>query len=473
MAKQIKNEKSARLKELEDVFERRTRRFSPFEVLGLKSMVEGETDTTTSLVLTEHSEKSENFVPPANAPVGGSDPPISGPTRPTPGGGHARPGVDIPTKVVVEEITTTYSNPPIGGSDPPISSPTRPTSGPISESNNFDPRSLHRASTINNERYVPKASPLIRNPETTLPRTLSSVADIVAATQVASQIGPKARNVLAYLNSIRSLEYESYTVPVGYGQISSQVGVDSDYLRRKALPKLAMLGFIAIARKNLEGTVYHLLHDRDYISAVTGDSLPVASVVPPVITSGEEVTSDSFSWPEWVDKEQWGWLSRESIQRLVQKAGSEAQAREKLAIIVYNEVHGDPHKRVRNRRSVLAHYLSTPQAEIWPNDDGFETLAMRQTRLEREQAQKEKALAEDLLRAKREAQKARFSASLSDSQIQWIKQEARRTVDSRPEAKMLTSRFPLYKAEEDQLLEEWMERVGYGDTVPSFRSEHS
>src|SRR5581483_3806880 len=129
-------------------------------------------------------------------------------------------------------------------------------------------------------------------------------------------------------------------------------------------------------------------------------------------------------------------------------------------------------QRVCNRRSVLAHYLSSPQAEIWPNDDGFETLTMKQARSEREQAKKEKALVEQALRAKREAQKARFFASLSDSQLQWIKQEAKRTVDMRPEAKLVSSRFPLYKAEEDRLLEEWMERVEYGETVPSLRLKH-
>jgi hypothetical protein len=233
-----------------------------------------------------------------------------------------------------------------------------------------------------------------------------------------------------------------------------------------------MLGLIAIARKSLEGTVYHLPHNREYIAAVTGESFPITAMVSTAITSIAETTSDVLSWPEWIDKEQWGWLSRESIQRLVQKAGAEAQAREKLDIIIYNETHGASHQRVRNRRSVLAHYLSSPQADIWPNDDRFETLVMKQNRSEKEQAQKEKTLAEEMIRAKREAQKARFSVSLFDSQINWIKQEAKRLVDKRPEAKLLTSRFPLYKAEEERLLGEWMERVGYGETVPSIESDH-
>jgi transposase len=37
----------------------------------------------------------------------------------------------------------------------------------------------------------------------------------------------------------------------------------------------------------------------------------------------------------------------------VQKAGSEELAREKLEMIIYNETHGPPERRVRNRRSVL------------------------------------------------------------------------------------------------------------------------
>lgn len=420
MAKQVKDRKSAHLMELENVFERRTRRFSPFEVLGLKSEVNA-----------EEQEK------------GGSE------TSAAPS--HTTEKTDEPTTIVE----------PMEGSDPPTPGSSHISSVQVGEALNQSP--IERQ-----ERLVLQRNASDRTAPPSTRYTLSAMADVVAATQAGAQIGPKARKALAYLNTIRSLEYDAYTVPVGYGQISSHVGVDSDYLRRKALPKLAMLGFIAIARKSLEGTVYHLPHDREYIAAVTGESFPnIASVSAPIIPVSE--STNTFSWPEWIDKEQWGWLSEETIQRLVQKAGSIAQAREKLEIIIYNETHGAPHQRVRSRRSVLAHYLSSPQAEIWPNDEGFETLTMKQARLEREQAQKEKALAEEVLRTKREAHKARFYASLSDFQLQWIKQEAKRIVDMRPEAKLLTSRFPLYKAEEDLLLEEWMERVGYGETVPSIQ----
>jgi hypothetical protein len=414
MTKQGKDPKSARLKQLEDVFERRTRRFSPFEILGLKSA--------------DYPEHEKNHGPSFTSEHG------------------------------IEQGISISDKPPMEGSDPPTPGSLRSSGGSRASSD-----------VINLAETVVQPQPLVdilQRTSISPLRTISAVADVVAATQAGTQIGPKARKVLAYLNTIRSLEYEAYTVPVGYGQISTQVGVDSDYLRRKALPKLAMLGFIAIARKSLEGTVYHLPYDREYIATVTGETLPkIAQISPPTIPITE--VQAIFSLPEWIDKEQWGWLSEETLQRLVQKAGSEVQAREKLEIIIYNETHGTPHQRVRNRRSVLAHYLSTSQAEIWPNDDGFETLTVKQSRLEKEQAQKEKALAEEVLKARKEAHKARFYAALSESQIQWIKQEAKRIVDMRPEAKLLTSRFPLYKAEEDRVLEEWMERAGYGETVPS------
>jgi hypothetical protein len=280
--------------------------------------------------------------------------------------------------------------------------------------------------------------------------------------------------VLAYLNSTRSADYPSHTVPVGYGQISTAANVDSDYLRRKVLPKLAMLGIIAVARKSLEGTVYHLLQDHDYVSAITGDLIPqheTQSLQPAMNLPVPNEPPDP--WPDWLDQKEWGWLSPQNIRRLVDKAGSETQAQEKLDIIAYNETHGSPQQRVRNRRSVLAHYLSAPGAEIWPNDDGFETLAMRQSRHERDRAQQEKALAEDALRARKEAQRAQYLASLADPQLSWLKHEAKHLVDSRPDSKFLSSRYPLYKAEEERLLAEWQERATYGELMPSRNDEVS
>jgi hypothetical protein len=254
---------------------------------------------------------------------------------------------------------------------------------------------------------------------------------------------------------------------VGYGQISSATGVDTHYLRRKVLPKLAMLGLIGVARKGLDGTIYHLPDVTDYIRVVTGEllvgKLPATPDEPsdPVIFD-----DDDTALPEWVDREQWGWLSPENVQRLVLKAGSEELAKEKLEMIIYNETHGPSERRVRNRRSVLAYYLSSPQAEIWPNDNGFETLEMRRAIWERERAQREKILAEEAMQARQEAEQAKFIALLSEDQLRWIKQEAKRRVDVKPAARFLQSRYTLYKAEEDNLVREWMDRATYGEYVP-------
>lgn len=473
MARQDKERKSSRLQELEEVFERRTRRFSPFEVLGLKP--ESPVDTLSEVSLPPVTTKEElgevkgetaQRTTEAAPPMGVLDPPTPGCDSSTPGMGLPTPGVGRPPRVVVDlNITTSSKKRPIpgmglpapylGAPDPPMGAPDPPIS--ILSKKEAEPEIQSEENLLFNEPT-----------SVTNPSHAAYVADLVAAAQIGGNIGNKARQVLVYLNSIRSLEYESFTVPVGYGQISSAAGIDQDYLRRKVIPKLAMLGLLGIARRGLDGTVYHLPHPREYILAVAGH---YSSQESRTITSHEAKPSESqdqaYDWPDWIDRQQWGWLSQETILRLIQKAGSDVQAREKLDIIAYNETHGSPQQRVRNRRSVLAHYLSSPQAEIWPNDQGFETLTMRQVRLERERAQKEKALAEETLRVRQDAEKARFTASLSDKQFQWITQEAKRLVDHRPDSKFLSSRYPLYKAEEERLIEEWIERTRYGESIPS------
>jgi hypothetical protein len=440
MERRVKEKKSAHLQGLEEVFEQRTRRFSPFEVLGLRAGGD----------LEARNIEEENQGPPPGGllrPGGGPTPPTTGPNRSTPDtglvdpeGGRPSPGVGRPTRVVVvsKEYTTTTERPSPGLDlpTPQEGVPSTPTSGPEK------PRGgSHEFGSL-------------------------GFADVVAATQLGSRLAVKVRQVVGYLNSIRSLEQDSYTVPVGYGQISTAAGIDPDYLRRKVLPKLAMLGLIGVARKSLDGTIYHLPYGLDYLRVVAGELIEEgrASEAPLKMTRDAE---SAVEWPDWLDRHEWGWLSPENICRLVEKAGSELQAREKLEIIAYNETHGPAGQRVRNRRSVLAHYLSSPQSEIWPNDEGFETVSMRQARLERDRAQREKALAEEALSARKEAQKAQFVSLLSEAQRQWIKQEAKRLVDTRPEAKMLSSRYPLYKAEEDRLIDEWMDRAGYGENVPS------
>jgi hypothetical protein len=103
---------------------------------------------------------------------------------------------------------------------------------------------------------------------------------------------------------------------------------------------------------------------------------------------------------------------------------------------------------VPNQPSVLAHYLSSAHAEIWPNDSGFETLEMRRAIWERGRAQREKALAEEALQARQEAGQAQFVALLVQAPLQWLKQEAKRR-------------------EEDELIWEWMDRAAYGAHVPA------
>ena len=302
--------------------------------------------------------------------------------------------------------------------------------------------------------------------------------DILAVTQLKTQLGKKARQVLSYLNGLRSIERPSYTMPVGYTQICSAVDVHLHYLRRDVLPKLATLGLIGIASKSLQGTVYHLPYDAALLHLVVSEdeepSAPSLSeapeAVPQPVVSPPESTE---TLPSWVDREHWEWLTPEIVHQLIAKAGSEAQAQEKLEIILYNETHGPVERRVRDRRSVLTHYLRTPQTDVWPNDDSFETLALRRARQERDQAVQEKALAEEALRVRQEAAKARFLVALADTQLQWLKQEAKRRVDTQSSARFLTSRYPLYKAEEEQLVHEWMDRVDYGEGVPHAVSDSS
>src|SRR5581483_454637 len=203
MARQDKNQKSARLKELEDVFERRTRRFSPFEVLGLKDE-------------SKDGEKQDRELPPASPflpvgekensekssrPMGGSDPPTHGSSGPG-------PGVGRPTIVVVDNIyTTTTKIPPMGGSDPPT--PGSPFISPF-----YSPDTQTQAPTSTQEHLTTQADTVARSSESAMPGVPFAMANVVAATQAGAQLGPKARKVLAYLNTIRSLEHEAYTVPV-------------------------------------------------------------------------------------------------------------------------------------------------------------------------------------------------------------------------------------------------------------------
>jgi hypothetical protein len=265
---------------------------------------------------------------------------------------------------------------------------------------------------------------------------------------------------------------------VGYTQISATTDVHPHYLRRNVLPKLAMIGLIGIVHKSFQGTIYHLHYDAAFMHIVAGeDEQPVLPAALGTSIAASEVVSlpsaVAETLPAWIERAYWGWLTPDLVQQLMSKAGSDIQAQEKLEIIVYNETHGPVERRVRDRRAVLTRYLRTPHADLWPNDDGFETLTLRQARQERDRALQEKTLAEETLRARQEAAKARFLASLTDVQLQWLKREAKQRVDIRPEARFLNSRYLLYKAEEEQLLHEWMDRADYGESVPHVTLEES
>jgi hypothetical protein len=528
MDERDKEKKSVHLQELEEAFEKRTRRFSPFAILGLTPQG-SEKPAETAEEQPPALEPSEAGSVSAEPPTGlGGHPSVSGrhsddaqsPThrssRPPPGSDKAIPGtgvVDTPTHgsaghtgvplvppSKAEELPSKKSffikdieyspsidldrpasvsdghtrgsarpipgmglidTPSHGDGKPPtgVETPGRGSSG---HTHGFE----EHPAGVNAGVRPRKASHNLQEELSQL-RTLQ-LADVVAAMQLGNQLGKKARQVLAYLNTVRSPTHESYTLPVGYGQISGAAGIDAHYLRRKVLPKLAMLGLIGVARKSLEGTIYHLPHQADYVRAVTGE----LSIENPHVACDEpsdppESYDNMAGLPDWIDRERWGWLSPENVRRLVQKAGSEEQAREKLEMIIYNETHGPPERRVRSHRSVLTYYLSSPQAEVWPNDDGFETLEMRRAVWERERARREKTLAEETLQARQEAERAKFVASLSEAQLQWLKQEAKRRVDAKPASRFLQSRYPLYKAEEDELIQEWLDRAAYGEHIPA------
>jgi hypothetical protein len=439
MPKQPKD-KSSHLQELEAVFEQHTRRFSPFDILGLRTNA-GESPEPGRTTADQEEAPTHMGVdathphePPTHMEVGGT--PI--------------PGMGIHTRVVEVKKEITNNSLHVGGVPP---------------------------THMGVDTTHPHGSETAVRP----PAVLAEVGlhDVLTATQVRAQLGRKARQVLGYLNSIRSLERPAYTVPVGYAQISAAADVHAHYLRRNVLPKLAMLGLIGIVHKSFQGTIYHLYYDTAFLHIIAGaedgprvssvPAVPEAPVLPPLTAPSSPLTEAIL--PPWVDREHWGWLTPEIVCQLVAKAGTEVQAQEKLEIILYNETHGPVERHVRDRRAVLAYYLRTPQADIWPNDDGFETLALRRARQDRDRALQEKTLLEEALRARQDAAKARFLTALTDAQLHWLKQEAKRRVDAQSGARFLTSRYPLYKAEEEQLIHEWMDRVDYGERVPHVTSE--
>ncbi len=291
-------DKSAHLQELEAVFERHTRRFSPFDVLGLRAREEPPD------VSQPHEIEAE--IPPTHIGVDTTHPHDT-PTHMSEGG-TPLPGEWIHTRVVVKDLDPTTKIPIHIGVD--ATHPhARATEPPPAVSSDVP---LH---------------------------------NVVVATQLKAQLGKKARQVLGYLNSIRSMEHPGYTVPVGYAQISTTTDTHPHYLRRNVLPKLAMMGLLGIVHKSFQGTVYHLHYDAAFIHMVASED--ETSLAPAVFGSSPEdrqglpgLSAPVESLPLWIDRASWGWLTPELVQQLIRKAGSERQAQEKLEMIVYNETHG-------------------------------------------------------------------------------------------------------------------------------------
>lgn len=461
--------KSEHLKGLEAAFEKRTRRFSPFEILGLDSAGGDDPEGGPAPDSLPESDALAKDTPDTTPPpMGGYSTPMGGYEISTPGydtpthgrttsiHGEAPPthGCSTPTRVVerskilrtLENTTTQVDSihPPEGGVDTPIGGYEISTPG--------------------------YNTPHSEQAELSLP-TGHQVQDVADAMVLRGQLAEKARRVLGCLNDMRSLEQPSYTMPLGYARLSDAAGLSDRHLRREVLPKLAMLGLVAVAHRSFQGTVYLLQHDAGFLRLVAASDDEIEVGMPVPVSPSDATLSVplgevAHDLPVWIDRELWGPLPPETIQQLIAKAGSEAQAQEKLEIIVYNETHGPEERRVRDRRSVLSHYLRSPQADVWPNNDGYETLALRHARETRDRALAEKALAEEALQAQQETARLRFLANLEETQMAWLKREAKQRVDERPEAKFLESRYPLYKAEEETLMLEWMDRVTYGEVVP-------
>lgn len=329
-------QKSADLEAFEDVFEKRTRRFSAFDMLGIDS----------------------KDCPPTDRDVDGTHLPTEEGV-----GGTSLPGGGIHTRVVV-------------------SSPDLKNTTTLEYTTHMGVGNAHNVSELSSLEG-----------EITPPNLSINMHNVLAANQLKSQMGQKARQVLAYLNRIRSIEYPAYTVPVGYTQISESADVHAHYLRRNVLPKLAMFGLIGIAHKSLQGTTYRLHHDSVFLQLVAGEKTDIAEMTTPerLAPQVDPLAEREGALPAWIDQEDWGRLDPEVVRQLVHKAGSESQAQEKLDMIIFNESHGPEERRIRDRRAVLAHYLRTPYADIWPNDETYETPAIKQARLERERALEEKA----------------------------------------------------------------------------------
>src|SRR3954462_8346485 len=97
MEQRAKGKKSTHLQKLEDVFEQRTRRFSPFEVLGLTRTLDSQTldDGRKNIDSdTGQSDQRVDIYPGSTRPTPppGSSSPPPGSSRPPPGSSRPPPG---------------------------------------------------------------------------------------------------------------------------------------------------------------------------------------------------------------------------------------------------------------------------------------------------------------------------------------------------------------------------------------------
>src|SRR5215468_4784214 len=240
-------EKSTHLQELEAVFDRRTRRFSPFAVLGLNSP---EDDSTNSQV--------ENAVSASN------DTPTHPPTEEWVGGERSHEDPDNTAKIT-HPPTEEWVGGWVGTTHPRVVVVKNTTTD-----TELAPTHPHVGTTHPPPKKKGKKQP----------RKTMRMQDVLAVTQLKAQVGKKAQQVLSYLNSLRSIERPAYTVPVGYTQICSAVDVHPHYLRRDVLPKLTMLGLLGIVDKSLQGTVYHLPYDAAFLHLVVSEDKESASPSP-------------------------------------------------------------------------------------------------------------------------------------------------------------------------------------------------
>lgn len=73
-----------------------------------------------------------------------------------------------------------------------------------------------------------------------------------------TQLHPKQRQLLHYLNSQRSPHQPDHTIPLSYTQIRNATGVTTDHIRRNGLHRLFSSGLLSVIQKGLIGTVYRL-----------------------------------------------------------------------------------------------------------------------------------------------------------------------------------------------------------------------